>query len=106
MSFLLSQYLHLASFANNNINPFVLIGLCIFLTMFYTNFPQKTNWMFVIEFIFDTIFLKNSKNAKNENDNKSVTLFLTNIDICVLDDVSTHDEGSWIVISRCSISFY
>ena len=62
--------------------------------------------MFVIEFIFDTIFLKNSKNAKNENDNKSVTLFLTNIDICVLDDVSTHDEGSWIVISRCSISFY
>ena len=63
--------------------------------------------MFVIEFIFDTIFLKNSKKThKKENDNKSVTSFLTNIDICVLDDVSTHDEGFWIVISRCSISFY
>ena len=63
--------------------------------------------MFVIEFIFHSIFLKNSKkHTKKENDNKSVTSFLTNIDICVLDDVSTHDEGFWIVISRCSISFY
>ena len=91
MSFLLSQYLHLASFANNNNNP-VLIKLCVFITLFYSNFRQKTSSVFVIGFEFDTIFLKNSKKEK-ENDNKSVTSFHTNIDICVLDDVLTHDEG-------------
>ena len=64
------------------------------------------NFVFVIEFIFDTIFLKTGEKRERKKDNKSVTLFSTNIDICVLDDVSTHDEGFWIVISRCSISFY
>ena len=40
-----------------------------------------------------TLFFLKIVKEKKENYNKSVTSFLTNIDICVLDDVLTHDEG-------------
>ena len=57
----------LAFFANNNNNPRSYLFVYIYNFIFLPNhFQQKMNFVFVIEFIFDTIFLKTGEKRERK----------------------------------------